>query len=229
MDFSNLNVLVTGASTGLGKTLCDILHSYGADVIGVYNTHKVEALYDMFKCDISNEIEVKKLFEDVQKRHEKIDVLVNVAALTMDNDIYDKSKEEFMRVLEVNLVGSFLMCKYASLVPELKVIINISSTDASSTYSVLSMDYASSKAGLENLTKNLAQRFPNLKVCALSPNWINTQSVLDMEPNYLKEELKRINQKELLKKEDVALKIIEMIINDDIRSGEIIKMGDVDE
>ena len=81
------------------------------------------------------------------------------------------------------------------------------------------------KAGVENITKNLAQRLPNLKICALAPNWVNTDSVLEMDKNYLEEELKRVGQEKLLKKEEVALKIIEIIINDDIRSGEIIRMG----
>ena len=107
--------------------------------------------------------------------------------------------------------------------------INISSTDASDTYSTYSMDYAASKAGIENVTKNLAKRLPKLKVCALAPNWVDTDTVLNMDRDYLESELKRIGQNRLLKKEEVALKIIEIIINDDIRSGEIIRMGGFNE
>ena len=60
------------------------------------------------------------------------------------------------------------------------------------------MDYDASKAGVENLTKNLALRFPNVKICALAPNWIATESVLEMSPIYLESELKRVNQKKLI-------------------------------
>lgn len=230
MDFAGLVVLITGASKGIGKCLANILHEYGATVIGVYNSTKIEdMLYDTYKCDISNEDEINNLFAYVKNKHEKIDVVVNCAALCLDNDIYDKTKNEFMRVLEVNLVGTFLMCKYASNYMDRGVIINISSTDAQDTFSALSMDYAASKAGVENITKNLAQRLPNLKICALAPNWVNTETVLEMEPNYLESELKRIGQDKLLKKEEVAFKIIEIIINDDIRSGEIIRMGGFNE
>ena len=91
------------------------------------------------------------------------------------------------------------------------------------------MDYASSKAGLENLIKNMAERLSNLKICGVAPNWVDTDSVLEMDPNYLKEEMNRIGQKELIKKEHVALKILEIIINDDIRSGDIIRMRGKDE
>lgn len=230
MNFEGLVVLITGASKGIGACLANILTEYGATVIGVYNETKItNAYFDTYKCDISSEKEIKNLFKYAKEKHEKIDVVVNCAALCIDDDLYDKTKNDFMKVLEVNLVGTFLMCKYASLEMDKGVIINMSSTDATDTYGVLSMDYAASKAGIENLTKNLANRLPNLKICALAPNWVNTETVLSMEPNHLKEELKRIGQQELIKKEEVALKIIEMIINDDIRSGEIIRMGGLSE
>ena len=134
-----------------------------------------------------------------------------------------------MRVLEVNLVGTFLICKKALSMMETGVIVNISSTDATDTFSPLSMDYAASKAGVENLTKNLALRFPNLKICALAPNWVDTESIREMSPIYLENELRRVNQKRLLTKEEVANKIIEIIKNPKIKSGEIIRMDGNDE
>lgn len=230
MDFSHLNVLITGASSSLGFCLANILNGYGATVIGVYNNNRIkDVLYDTYKCDISNEDEVKRLYEYVIKRHEKIDVVINCAALSIDNDIYEKTKDEFMRVLDVNLGGTFLIDKYATLNMDRGVIINISSTDGCDTYNVLSMDYAASKAGVNNLTKNLANRFPNLKICALAPNWIETESVLNMEPEYLKKEMERVGQKKLLTKEEVALKIIEIVINDDYISGDVIRMDGLSE
>lgn len=230
MEFANLVVLITGASKGIGLCLAKILHEYGATVIGVYNNTKIkDELFDTYKCDLSSEIEIKNLIKYVKDKHEKIDIVVNCAALSLDDDLYDKTKEDFMKVLEVNLVGTFLMCKYASLEMERGVIINMSSTNASDTYNILSMDYDASKAGVENLTKNLAKRLPNLKICALAPNWVDTETVLSIDEEYLRSELKRVGQDKLLRKEEVAMKIIEIIINDDIRSGEIIRMGGFNE
>lgn len=223
LDLSGLVILITGASSGIGYTLANILHDYGATVIGVYNKHKIkDVLFDTYKCDISKEKDIKELFQYIKDKHEKLDVLVNGAAINLDCDFFDKTKEEFMKVLEVNLVGTFLMCKYASKIMNRGIIVNIASTDAFDTYSTISMDYAASKAGLVNLTKNLAQRLPNLKICGIAPNWVLTETVSKMDENYLKEELKRIGQNRLLKKEEVAIKIIEIIINDDIRSGEVV-------
>ena len=225
MDFCNKIILVTGASQGIGLTLANLLTDYGAKVIGVYNkTNIKDANFDTFKCDISNEFEIKKLMKYIKNKYGKLDVLVNSAALCLDNDLYAKTKKEFMKVLEVNLVGTFLMCKYGSLLMNKGVIINISSTDAQDTFSPYSMDYAASKAGLENLTKNLALRLPNIKICALAPNWVDTKTVLEMDPLYLQNELQRINQKELISKESVVIKIIEMIVSDDIVTGDIVRM-----
>lgn len=225
MNFTNQVILITGASRGIGLCLANKLTEYGAKVIGIYNKTKIEnVLFDTFKCDISKEKDIKKLFKYIKNNYGTLNILVNGAALCLDNDLYDKTKKEFMKVLEVNLVGTFLMCKEASLLMNKGAIINISSTDASSTYNTFSIDYAASKAGVENITKNLANRLPNIKICAISPNWVDTDTVLEMEKNYLEEEMKRIGQKYLIKKEDVVNKIIEAIRSEDIISGDIIRM-----
>lgn len=230
MNFSGNVIIITGASQGLGKTLALMLHNLGATVIGIYNQTKVNEEYETYKCDIKNEKEVKMLIEKIISKHEKIDVLINCAATSSDMDIYEKDSISFLNTLNVNVVGTFLMCKYASLYMNNGVIINVSSTDGIDTYNPISLDYCASKAAINNLTKNLALRFNNIKICALAPNWINTESTLSMDSNYLKNELKRVNQKELLRKEDVAVKIIEMIINnDDYISGDIVRMDNKNE
>ena len=229
MNLSGLVILITGASKGIGKTLANILYKNGATVIGVYNHTKIEEVYDTYKCDISKEQEIINLINYIHDKYKKLDVLVNCATIALDNDIYEKSKEEFMMVLEVNLVGTFLMCKYASKIMDKGVIVNVSSTNATDTYNILSMDYDASKAGLTNLSKNLANRFPYLRIVALEPNWVDTDSTLEMDKEYLKKELKRVGQRELLTKEEVALKIIEIILNDEFKSGSVVRMGDRNE
>lgn len=229
MNLTGYVVIVTGASKGVGKTLSQILTNYGATVIGTYNKTKIEANYIIRKCDITNEKNVSNLFDWVINHYKKVDAVINCAALTDDMDFTQKSIDSFMEVVKTNLGGTFLIDKYASLNMKKGTIVNISSTDASDTFSPISMDYAASKAGVENLTKNFAQIVPNLKICALAPAWIDTQTVLEMAPDYLKEEMDKHDQKELLHKENVALKIIDIITKDSYQSGEIIRMENNDE
>jgi len=230
MNFKDKIVLITGASKGMGLHLSTKLANMGAKVIGLYNSNKISNC-DIYaiKCDLSNEQDINKLFNYIKEKYGRLDYVINCAAICIDKDITEKTKEEFMRVLEVNLVGTFLICKKALEIMNNGVIVNISSTDATDTFSPLSMDYAASKAGVENLTKNLALRYPNIKICALAPNWIDTETIREMSPIYLESELKRINQKRLLTKDEVIEKILEIIQNDNIKSGEIIRMDDNNE
>lgn len=219
-------VLITGGAQGLGASLAREFIKNNYKVIIGYNTSfdsalklKDEINVDVIKLDITNEEDIKNVFYNY-----KIDLLINNASISMDNEIEYKSKEEFMKVLEVNLVGTFMMCKYA-VSNGIKEIINISSTDSVDTYSTLNIDYSSSKAGLNIVTKTFALNYYDLRVIGILPNWIDTESVLSMNPDYLKSELKRINQSELLKKEEVAKRIYEIYNDKSIKSGELVRIG----
>ena len=228
-------VLVTGASKGIGYHTATIFAKNGYDVVINYNTDKEGALelqnnihkYGgkslIIKADISNEKELKEMISSTIKELGHIDVLVNNAGIAIDNDIFDKSKEEFLRVLEVNLIGTFLVTKEVTKHMKKGTIINISSTDGIDTYNSLSMDYCASKTGVISLTKTLAQRFPNLNIYAVAPNWVKTPSVLEMDPEYLRNELERIGQKELIEPTTVA-EVIFNLTKDDIPSGNIIRI-----
>lgn len=237
MEKRNETALITGASSDIGIAITKKLASMGYNVIIHYFKNKDAALNLekeiihnycvktlVINADISSTNEVNNMINTTLKGFPQIDVLINNAGIAIDNDIYDKTKEEFLRVLEVNLIGTFLVTKEVSKNMKTGTIINISSTDGIDTYNDLSMDYCASKAGINSLTKTLAMRFSNLKVLALAPNWVKTKSVLEMDPQFLKNELARIGQKELLTTEEVANKIKELIIDDNITSGSIIRL-----
>ncbi len=225
MPLENKKILIVGASSGLGKALIEKLEHYNVKIMGTFNTHQIDNnLIDCYQCDISKESEVELLFTKLKEKYQTLDIVINCASLSLDDDIYDKSLDDFMTVLGVNLGGTFLISKYASLILDKGIIINISSTDGINTFSPLSLDYSASKAGVINLTQNLALRFSKIKFLTLAPNWIDTDSVLNANPEYIKTELKRIKQKKLLKKEDVAQKIISMMIDENIISGTVIVM-----
>ena len=130
-----------------------------------------------------------------------------------------------MKVLEVNLVGPFLLIKKFRNMLTHGMVINISSTDGINTYSTLSMDYSSSKAGLINLTKSLALEFNDIRVYAICPNWVNTETIKEMNQEYLKEEMERVGQKTLINPKDISNKILQ-IIDSNYKTGSIIIMED---
>lgn len=226
--------LVTGSSRGIGKELIINLAKRNYDVIITYNNNKSDADnlkniinndYNVkafsIKCDISKEEDINNLKNFIIEEYGKLDVLINNAALSMDNYIDDKSKEEFMKVLEVNVVGTFLITKYLYKYMDNGIIINISSTDSEDTYSVINIDYSCSKAGINILTKTFALDFKNIKVIGVMPNWTNTESIREMNQEFLESELKRIGQKELENPKEVAEKILKLAFDKNVKSGEI--------
>lgn len=221
-------VLVTGSSKGLGASLIKEFAKNNYNVIICYNTSENEAFklkneinnveVDVVKCDISNESDIISLFDNY-----KFNLLINNASISLDNNISDKSKDEFTKVLEVNLVGTFLMCKEA-IKREVKEIINISSTDSIDTYSDLNVDYSCSKAGINIITKTMGKFNNDIRIVGILPNWINTENVMEMNQEYLNSELKRINQDKLLDKDDVAKEIYKIYKDKNIESGSLIRI-----
>lgn len=230
----NKLAIVTGSAKGIGKELIIELSKNNYDVVITYNTskdkayelknyivdnYKVNAL--VIKCDITKEEDIINLKNTILKRYNHIDILVNNAAYAQDNYIDEKTKEEFMKVLEVNVVGTFLVTKYLYKYMDNGVIVNISSTDSIDTYSEISMDYSASKAAINNLTKTFSMAFSNVKVIGVMPNWTNTESIKEMNPDYLESELKRIGQDQLENPKDVAKNIIDLINDKKIKTGDI--------
>ena len=128
-----MKAIVTGGCRGLGYAFTKYLASLGYTVYALYNTTKLKEEENIIPlhCDISNEMEII----DVLNKIGPIDLLINNAALSLDNEYQDKTKEEFMKVLEVNVVGTFLMIKHSikHLTKE-GTIINISSNN---TYGIM--------------------------------------------------------------------------------------------
>lgn len=218
--------IVTGAASGVGKTLSSLLKKRGYNVIEVYHNKVISGGY---KCNITNEDEVKELFKYALNTYGEISGVVNCATLCIDNEYKDKSGEEFLKVVNTNLVGTYLIDKYSALNMNNGVIVNIASTDGIDTYTSYSMDYSAAKAGVINLTYNFASTDKNNKYLCLAPVWIDTEEVLKMDPKYLKEEMSKHNQNDLLKKEDVSKKIINMLTDENYKSGSLIRLDDINE
>ena len=204
-----MNVLVTGSSRGLGKSIILEYAKNGNDVIINYNNSKEEALelkhyvestYRVkalvIHCDISKESDIDNMINEIYKELGHLDILVNNASIALDQDFELKTKNDFMKTLEINLVGTYLLSKKIGL-KMLKVksgnIMNISSTNGLETTYPESIDYDASKAGIISLTHNLANYFaPYIRVNCICPGWINTDMNKDLDDNFKNKELDKI-------------------------------------
>lgn len=214
-------VLITGSSIGLGSEIAKVFASKNYNVIITYLNHKSNALklkkelennynVDVLceKLDISNEKNIVDLKNKIIDKFNKIDVLVNNASISNDTLFEDKTKKNFMKILEVNLVGTFLMSKYfGDLMMKYKSgnIINISSTNGIDTYYECSLDYDASKAGVINLSHNLANHYaPFIRVNTICPGWINTPMNKNMDKSFKKQEEKKILLKRFAEPKEIA-------------------------
>lgn len=202
-------ILITGGTRGLGFAIANKFASNNYNLILNYvsNEENAELIKEelikkygveilLVKADVSNEEEVKMLFNKATQKYGSIDIVVNNAGIAMDCLVEDKTVDNFKRILDVNLIGPFLISKYfgkAMFENKKGCIINISSTNGIDTYYPESIDYDASKAALNNMTMNFANIYsPYVRVNAIASGWINTDMNKDMDLDYKKNEESKI-------------------------------------
>lgn len=221
-----MKVLVTGGARGLGLAISLYYLKMGHSVVVNYNNSgdlalKLKSEYgdrvSIVKADVSDEDDVKRMFDALGK----LDVVVNNAGIAKDSDPMEKSAEEFLEVIKVNLLGTFLVSKYAVNHVDKGCIVNISSTNALDTYYPESMDYDASKAGVISLTHNfsLYLKDRDIRVNVVCPDWIDTDMNLEMDEEYKK------SLGVFLKPEDVARVVYDVSIDESVNDT-VIRVGD---
>lgn len=228
------NVLITGITGELGESICKLLVQNNFNVIGTYNKNidkknELEHKYniEIIRCDLTSLDDINSLVSYVTNKYEHIDILINNAAFYYDEPLEEKTKDTFMKVLDTNLVGPFLLSREIAkymLDNKYGKIINVASTNGIDTYYPESIDYDASKAGLINLTKNLAKYYaPYICVNAIAPGWIETKDTLNMDESFIKEEKEKILLNRFGSPYEIARSILFLCENDYI-DGEIIRI-----
>ena len=215
-------ILITGGTSGLGYATVKKLEN--CKIILTYNNNalKAESMksenIDVFKCDMTSENDIKNLYNYVVEKYGYIDVLINNAAIAIDTLYEDKTKENFIKTLDTNLIGPFLLSRYfGDLMYQRKSgkIINISSTNGIDTNYPMSLDYDASKAGLISLTRNLALQYaPYVLVNTIAPGWINTEMNKNLDNDFIDNETKKILLNRFAEPEEIA-NVIKFLVSDD--------------
>ena len=216
---SKVVALVTGSNRGIGASCIEEFAKKGVNVIINYCHHEKEAKdlekhikenYNVevltIKCDISKEEEVEEMINTIIDHFGGLDILVNNASVSRDSLLLDKNIKEFKRVLDVNLIGTYLCSK---LNQKRGKIINISSTNAIDTYYPESCDYDASKAGVISLTHNFAREFaPFINVNCICPGWVKTPMNKGLSLEQIAKEKKKI----LLNRFAEPIEIAKMVV-----------------
>lgn len=225
-------VLITGASRGLGAAIARVFAKNNHNIILNYNNSEIDAFklvqelnqYNIevlpIKADITKEEEIQNMVSISLKQFKKIDVLVNNAGIAIDTTFEDKTKENFIKTIDTNLIGPFLISKYVGeemLKEKQGCIINISSTNGIDSYYEYSLDYDASKAGLISLTHNLALHYsPYIRVNCIAPGWINTEMNKNLDKDYIKEEESKILLNRFGEPEEIA-KVVYFLSTEDAK------------
>ena len=220
--------LVTGSSRGIGKATALLFAREGAIVVINYIESKSEAQETLasvqqlspksiaVKADISKEEDIKNMITQVVEKFGKIDILVNNAGIVIDLPFKKRTAKHWKKTLEVNLIGTFLCAKHAvPHMPKGSTIVNISSTNGINSFSVETMDYDASKAGVIILTKDLAKELaPNIRVNSVAPGWVNTSMNKDLPKDFVDEETAKIYLKRFAEPKEIA-KAVLFLASDD--------------
>ena len=210
------SVLVTGANSGIGESIAKAFAAEGAQVVVNYVANEPEAERVVRKirekegvaialsADISKEDHVKAMFEKMYEEFGTVDILVNNAGIQRDAPFVEMKLEDWQRVMDVNLTGSFLCAREAAREFIRRGVLKNRSISAgkiifiSSVHEIIPWsrhcNYASSKGGITLLMKSIAQELAPLKirVNSIAPGAIKTPinksawSTRETEANLLK-------------------------------------------
>jgi len=191
INLKNKNIIVTGASRGIGKSIAEILVSCGAKVAIQYNKNKNRAdkvkqslgtKAILYQCDFAGGLDISSFFNKVVKDFKKIDVLINNAGVAIHSDPEKDDiawVDDWLFTMDINLNAVGLLCKKAIQHFQQNkdgIIINISSRAAFRGDTKDYMAYAASKAGLVGLTRSIARAYgkQGIKAFLVAPGFVRT-------------------------------------------------------
>jgi len=215
-DLKNKNIIVTGASGGIGNSIVKRLYDSGAKILASgTRIEKLDELKKNFenikilKFDISQSDKVEEFIENATNElGGSLDGIINNAGITQDNLAIRMSLDEWQKVLNINLTSTFLMCKFAikkMLKNKSGKIVNITSV-VGHTGNVGQANYTASKAGIVAMSKSLAIEYAkkNINVNCISPGFIKTAMTEKIDDKFKEAIISKIPSARLGDPDDIA-------------------------
>lgn len=222
--------VITGGVRGIGRAIALKLAHSGTSLIVNYNSNK-EAAQSLFQevnslggriviiqGDVSNSENARKIIDSALEHYQGLDILVNNAGINRDNLLIRMKEEEFQKVIETNLMGTFYCTKYASKImikARQGKIVNISSVVGIGG-NIGQTNYAASKAGIIGFTKSVAKELAtrNITVNAVAPGFIKTDMTDKLSEEQKRNILSRIPMARFGFPEDVA-NMVHFLVSDE--------------
>ena len=223
-DLKNKNIIITGATGGIGNSIIQRLNDYGANILASgTKDEKLKELKSKFenikilKFDISQSNKIEEFIENASRELGGIDCIVNNAGITQDNLSIRMSLEEWKKVIDINLTSTFLISKFAikkMLKNKKGKIINITSV-VGHTGNVGQANYTASKAGIVAMSKSLAIEYAkkNINVNCISPGFIKTTMSDKIDDKFKEIIISKIPSARLGEPEDIANAVLFLASN----------------
>ena len=224
-DLKNKNIIVTGASGGIGNSIIKKLNEFDANILAsgtkIQKLEELKSKYKnlkILKFDISQSDKIEEFIENATNElGGSIDCLVNNAGVTQDNLAIRMNLEEWRKVIEINLTSTFLLSKFAikkMLKNKSGKIINITSV-VGHTGNLGQANYTASKAGVVAMSKTLAIEYAKKKinVNCISPGFIKTAMTDKIDEKFKEIIVSKIPSARLGEPEDIANAVLFLASN----------------
>jgi len=224
-DLKNKNIIVTGASGGIGSSIVKKLYEVGANVLASgTRIEKLEELKKNFNnikilnFDIAQSDKIEGFIDRATDALEgSLDCMINNAGITQDNLAIRMSIDEWKKVIDINLTSTFLMSKFAikkMLKKKSGKIVNITSV-VGHTGNIGQANYSASKAGIVAMSKSFAIEYAkkNINVNCISPGFIKTVMTDKIDDKFKETIISKIPSARLGQPEDIANAVLFLISN----------------
>ncbi len=224
-DLKTKNIIVTGATGGIGNSIVQKLNDYGAKILAsgtkVEKLNELKSKFNNIKIlnfDISKEEKIEEFIETASNElGGNLDCIINNAGITNDNLAIRMSLAEWKKVIDINLTSTFLLSKFAikkMLKNKSGRIINITSV-VGHTGNLGQSNYTASKAGIIAMSKSLALEYAkkNININCISPGFINTTMTDKIDEKYKQTIISKIPSARLGEPDDIANAVLFLASN----------------